>query len=77
MKLIFILIKLSGMHGAGSVVMFPDSKTRIRDSSGPVKVKYIASLGLAPYFQEFLIDDLMKTQAVIISSNKSYLPYKF
>ena len=61
------------MHGVGKIkVMFRDSKTAINAYLISVEVKYIASLELALCFRELLIDDIVKTLAVIIDFNKSF-----
>ena len=51
--------------------MFPDSKIAEKMELGPSKLKYFVNHGLAPYFKEFLSDDILKSKYFVVSLMKA------
>ena len=51
--------------------MFPDSKIAEKMELGPSKLKYFVNHGLAPYFKEFLSDDILKSKYFVLSLMKA------
>ena len=47
--------------------MFSESKIAEKMELGPSKLKYLVNHGLAPYFKEFLSDDILKSKYFVVS----------
>ena len=51
--------------------MFPDSNIAQGMSCGPLKLSYLITFGIAPYFEQVLVEDLKKAPCFVLSFDES------
>ena len=54
--------------------MFPDSKIAQQWSCGAIKLSYLITFGIAPYFKELLLAELTEVPCFVLSFDESFNP---